>query len=106
MSGNLVRIIADRNRCVGAGQCVLSAPDVFDQSDEDGRVVILPDPRLREATVPNATLREATAPTAAFHDATALTADAQHSVGPLVDEAVAHAAVDLCPSGALSLARP
>ncbi|MCZ4125221.1 ferredoxin [Streptomyces sp. H39-S7] len=28
-------------RCVGAGQCVLSAPDVFDQDPEDGVVVLL-----------------------------------------------------------------
>jgi ferredoxin len=30
-----VKVILDRNLCTGAGQCVLSAPDVFDQ-DEDG----------------------------------------------------------------------
>lgn len=30
-----------RERCVGAGQCVLSAPQLFDQSDEDGTVVVL-----------------------------------------------------------------
>jgi len=76
VSGNLVRVVADRDRCVGAGQCVLSAPDVFDQSDRDGRVLILPD------AVP---LRPG---------------------GPLVDEDVARSAVDLCPSRALSLARP
>ncbi|MEU9710932.1 ferredoxin [Streptomyces sp. NPDC047967] len=32
---------AERGRCVGAGQCVLAAPAVFDQSDEDGLVVVL-----------------------------------------------------------------
>ncbi|MFJ4675349.1 MULTISPECIES: ferredoxin [Kitasatospora] len=31
----------DRDRCCGAGQCVLAAPEVFDQSDEDGTVVLL-----------------------------------------------------------------
>jgi ferredoxin len=30
-------------RCIGAGQCVLAAPDVFDQRDEDGIVVLLDD---------------------------------------------------------------
>ena len=59
-------IATDRDRCVGAGQCVLAAPDVFDQSDEDGRVL------LRPAASPDA---------------------------PAV-----RAAIDLCPSRALSLA--
>ncbi|MFI6366715.1 ferredoxin [Nocardia sp. NPDC050630] len=31
----------DRERCIGAGMCVLTAPGVFDQNDEDGRVVPL-----------------------------------------------------------------
>ncbi|WP_416969852.1 ferredoxin [Streptomyces sp. 4F14] len=29
-----MHIITDRERCVGAGQCVLAAPAVFDQDDE------------------------------------------------------------------------
>jgi ferredoxin len=36
-----VRIVVDRERCVGAGLCVLTSPDTFDQSEEDGRVVFL-----------------------------------------------------------------
>jgi ferredoxin len=32
-----MHITADRDRCVGAGQCVLAAPAVFDQ-DDDGLV--------------------------------------------------------------------
>ncbi|MCP2341870.1 ferredoxin [Actinomadura rupiterrae] len=36
-----MKIIADRDRCLGAGQCALYAPDVFDQSDEDGTVVLM-----------------------------------------------------------------
>lgn len=35
-----MRITADSTRCVGAGQCVLSAPDVFDQ-DDDALVVLV-----------------------------------------------------------------
>ena len=34
------RIHVDQHKCVGAGQCVLSAPDLFDQ-DDDGIVVLL-----------------------------------------------------------------
>ncbi len=32
------RVTVDRDRCIGAGQCVLSAQEVFDQ-DETGVVV-------------------------------------------------------------------
>jgi len=37
-----MKVVADRTRCVGAGQCVLAAPEVFDQ-DEDGIVMLLDD---------------------------------------------------------------
>lgn len=39
-----MRVIIDRELCVGAGLCVLSMPDVFDQSDHDGRVLLRVDP--------------------------------------------------------------
>jgi len=39
----MTKIVADLDRCVGAGQCVLTDPDAFDQSDEDGTVVVLRD---------------------------------------------------------------
>ncbi|WP_274910687.1 ferredoxin [Streptomyces sp. WZ-12] len=35
-----MRITVDTGRCVGAGQCVLTAPDLFDQ-DDDGLVTVL-----------------------------------------------------------------
>jgi len=38
-----MRIVADLDRCVGAGQCVLTDPTTFDQNDEDGTVVVLRD---------------------------------------------------------------
>jgi ferredoxin len=31
-----VTVRIDQTRCIGSGQCVLAAPDVFDQSDDDG----------------------------------------------------------------------
>ncbi|WP_037569979.1 ferredoxin [Phaeacidiphilus oryzae] len=36
-----MRLIADTSRCVGAGQCVLTDPDLFDQDEEDGTVLVL-----------------------------------------------------------------
>ncbi|GAA2635398.1 ferredoxin [Streptomyces axinellae] len=36
-----MKITVDEERCCGAGQCVLIAPEVFDQREEDGIVVLL-----------------------------------------------------------------
>ncbi|MGK8509060.1 ferredoxin [Nocardia asiatica] len=36
-----MKLRVDRERCISAGMCVLTAPDVFDQDTEDGRVVPL-----------------------------------------------------------------
>lgn len=38
-----MKVVADRNVCIGAGNCVMTAPDVFDQSEDDGTVVLLQD---------------------------------------------------------------
>ncbi|BCI51285.1 ferredoxin [Mycolicibacterium litorale] len=38
-----MRIDVDRDACISAGNCVMSAPEVFDQ-DDDGIVVLLADP--------------------------------------------------------------
>jgi ferredoxin len=35
-----MQLIVNRDLCVGAGQCVLSTPELFDQSDEDGQVLL------------------------------------------------------------------
>lgn len=35
-----LKIIADRSRCVGAGQCVMAAPHLFTQGKEDGLVIV------------------------------------------------------------------
>jgi ferredoxin len=46
-----MRIELDQDKCCGAGQCVLAAPEVFDQRDEDGIAVLLdarPSPALYE----------------------------------------------------------
>ncbi|GAB2838187.1 ferredoxin [Streptomyces daliensis] len=51
-----MRITVEADKCCGAGQCVLAAPEVFDQRDEDGTVVVLDEappeethPAVREA---------------------------------------------------------
>jgi ferredoxin len=36
-----MKITVDEVKCCGAGQCVMVAPEVFDQRDEDGVVVLL-----------------------------------------------------------------
>jgi ferredoxin len=36
-----LRVSVDQDLCVGAGLCVLSTSDVFDQRDEDGVVKLL-----------------------------------------------------------------
>jgi ferredoxin len=36
-----MRVAVDQDRCIAAGQCAATAPDVFDQRDEDGVVVLV-----------------------------------------------------------------
>jgi ferredoxin len=36
-----MRIIVNTGRCVGAGQCVLTEPMLFDQNEYDGTVIVL-----------------------------------------------------------------
>jgi ferredoxin len=59
MSGDtaaVVQVSVDRDRCCGAGHCVLIAPRVFDQDQRDGTVILLDaspsralEPLVREA---------------------------------------------------------
>lgn len=49
-------IEVDRERCIGAGMCALTAPDVFDQSDDDGRVLVRDE---RMVSHPAADIRQA-----------------------------------------------
>ncbi|MFF0493134.1 ferredoxin [Nocardia sp. NPDC004068] len=36
-----MKVAVDQSKCVSSGQCVLLAPEVFDQRDEDGAVLLL-----------------------------------------------------------------
>ena len=51
-----MKIEVDEDACVGAGQCVLSAPLVFDQREEDGIVELL---RADVSPVERTTVEEA-----------------------------------------------
>jgi len=59
-----LKIEIDTDKCCGAGHCVLIAPEVFDQRDEDGIVVLLqdaPGPELHDAVREAATVCPASA---------------------------------------------
>jgi ferredoxin len=34
-------VTVDRGKCIGAGQCAFTAPNVFDQGEDDGLVILL-----------------------------------------------------------------
>lgn len=36
-----MKLGVDRERCIGAGVCALSAPKVFDQDADEGKVILL-----------------------------------------------------------------
>lgn len=36
----LLRVVVDRGACCGSGNCVRTAPEVFDQDDAEGLVVL------------------------------------------------------------------
>jgi ferredoxin len=36
-----MRVNVDQDKCISSGQCVLSTPEVFDQRDSDGVVVLV-----------------------------------------------------------------
>ncbi|TMR97016.1 ferredoxin [Nonomuraea basaltis] len=39
-----MEIKADTTVCIGAGMCALTVPEVFDQSEDEGTVVVLKSP--------------------------------------------------------------
>lgn len=41
----MVKVNLDRDRCYGLGQCVLTAPDVFDQDDDGIARLLVERPR-------------------------------------------------------------
>jgi len=63
-----MRISVDVDRCIGGGQCVLSAPELFDQSDDDGTVILLRQPSLSEEEDAQQAARVCPARAIALHD--------------------------------------
>ncbi|MER7840760.1 ferredoxin [Streptomyces sp. NPDC096040] len=53
-----MKVSVDVTKCCGAGQCVLTAPEVFDQREDDGTVVLLAPAPPEEQAAP---VREAAA---------------------------------------------
>ncbi|GAA4629756.1 ferredoxin [Actinoallomurus vinaceus] len=51
-----MRVTVDQDKCCGAGNCVLLAPEVFDQREDDAIVVLLDE---RPAERLHAAVREA-----------------------------------------------
>jgi ferredoxin len=61
-----MKVTADTEICIASGQCAMLAPRIFDQRDDDGRVVVLdeqpPDgehdlARQAELTCPSGAIR-------------------------------------------------
>jgi ferredoxin len=47
-----MRVSVEADKCVAAGHCVLAAPEVFDQDEDDGVVIVLdeePAPEYHDA---------------------------------------------------------
>jgi ferredoxin len=63
-----MRVRVDRDKCIGSGQCVLRVPEVFDQGDDDGLVVLL-------ETNPRVELRESVRSAASFCPSGAISID-------------------------------
>ncbi len=43
-----MKVTVNRSKCIAAGQCVMKAPFVFDQDEEDGIVILLNDSPTQE----------------------------------------------------------
>ena len=50
MKSMQMKVTVDQNNCASSGNCVMNAPELFDQRDDDGGVVLLnPNPPAEHA---------------------------------------------------------
>jgi len=50
VKGPQMKVTVDQDICASSGNCVMNAPEVFDQRDDDGVVVLLtPNPSAEQA---------------------------------------------------------
>ena len=61
-----MKVTVDQDVCASSGNCVLNAPEVFDQRDDDGVVVLL-DASPSEEQADNARRAAAACPALAIH---------------------------------------
>jgi ferredoxin len=61
-----MKVTVDQNVCASSGNCVLNAPELFDQRDEDGVVVLL-DPNPSPEHAEGARRAAAACPAQAIH---------------------------------------
>jgi ferredoxin len=61
-----MKVIVDQDKCASSGNCVMHAPEIFDQRDEDGVVALLNEsPPAEQAE--NARKAAASCPAVAIH---------------------------------------
>ncbi|BBY05682.1 ferredoxin [Mycobacterium noviomagense] len=61
-----MKVTVDQDKCASSGNCVMRAPEIFDQRDEDGVVVLLnPNPPADQAD--DARAATANCPALAIH---------------------------------------
>ncbi|MEE1794357.1 ferredoxin [Streptomyces sp. BE308] len=61
-----MKVTLEQDKCVASGQCVMAAPEVFDQREEDGIAVLLDD-APSTADAPDVRHAAAVCPALAIH---------------------------------------
>lgn len=62
----MMKVSVEQDKCASSGNCVMHAPEIFDQRDDDGVVIVL-DKHPPAAQAGNARRAEARCPALAIH---------------------------------------